>query len=190
MTVELTSPVLGQAVGSTYTGDLEAWLLSQGYAKQAAYTGPGVANTGATDVDPGDDPRLAENREDPYFPTSEDRHTTIANDADNLTKVKFPAPSYDFDADASQATAEAPSVDSITPNEGDAAGGTEVTIVGSNLSAVTGVTFDAVAGTSLTLVDEYTLTVVTPAGAAGAVDVVVTNPTGSDTVVDGFTYEA
>ena len=43
MTVTLTSEVLGQAVGTDYTGTLEAWLLASGYAKQAAYAGPGVS---------------------------------------------------------------------------------------------------------------------------------------------------
>ena len=64
MVVELTSPVLGKAVGDTYTGTLEPWLLTTGYAKQAVYTGPGVSNTGATDVVPADDPTLPANRGD------------------------------------------------------------------------------------------------------------------------------
>lgn len=36
MTVRLTSPVLGQAVGYAYTGVLESWLLNEGYATSAA----------------------------------------------------------------------------------------------------------------------------------------------------------
>lgn len=36
MTVRLTSAVLGQAVGSSYTGALESWLLNEGYATTAA----------------------------------------------------------------------------------------------------------------------------------------------------------
>lgn len=35
MAVTLTSPVLGQAVGFVYTGSLEAWLLQEGYARNA-----------------------------------------------------------------------------------------------------------------------------------------------------------
>jgi hypothetical protein len=97
--VELTSPVLGQEPGYSYTGSLEDWLLSEGYAKRVGYTGPGVANTGATSAAlPAEDPTLAENREAPYFPTTPDENTTIANDAENLTKDKFPAPGGDFDA--------------------------------------------------------------------------------------------
>lgn len=92
MTVTLTSPVLGKNVGDPYTGKMEAWLLSEGYAERAGYTGPGVANTGAmTSVLPADDPQLAENREEPYWPAS-DNVGTMANDATNLNKTKFPAP--------------------------------------------------------------------------------------------------
>jgi hypothetical protein len=36
VTVTLTSPVLGQAVGYAYTGPLESWLLSEGYARADA----------------------------------------------------------------------------------------------------------------------------------------------------------
>ena len=36
MTVVLTSPVLGQAVGFAYTGVLESWLLNEGYARNHA----------------------------------------------------------------------------------------------------------------------------------------------------------
>lgn len=36
MTVTLTTPVLGQAVGSQYTGPLESWLLNEGYARNHA----------------------------------------------------------------------------------------------------------------------------------------------------------
>lgn len=36
MAVRLTSPVLGQAVGFQYTGNLESWLKNEGYAVDAA----------------------------------------------------------------------------------------------------------------------------------------------------------
>lgn len=36
MTVFLTSPVLGQAAGTAYTGALESWLLHEGYARADA----------------------------------------------------------------------------------------------------------------------------------------------------------
>jgi len=36
VTVRLTQPVLGLAVGASYTGNLESWLLNEGYATTAA----------------------------------------------------------------------------------------------------------------------------------------------------------
>lgn len=188
MAVELTSPVLGKDVGDTYTGTLEGWLLAEGYAKQDGYTGPGVANTGATAVDPGDDPTRAANREAPYFPATEDRNVTVANDGTNLTKLKFPAPGFDVDADG--VDTEAPSDVVLEPTEGVA--GDTVTITGNNLEGVTSVTFDGVAGTDLDLgaVEDGVLTVVVPAGTAGPADVVLVDASGNTTLTGGFTYTA
>lgn len=47
MTVRLTTPVLGLAVGASYTGSLESWLLNEGYATTAA----AVPNAWAKDSD-------------------------------------------------------------------------------------------------------------------------------------------
>lgn len=52
MTVKITSPVEGLMPGDDYTGSREAWLLASGYASQAGYTGPGVANSGPSDIGP------------------------------------------------------------------------------------------------------------------------------------------
>jgi hypothetical protein len=50
------------------------------------------------------------------------------------------------------------------------------------------VTFDGNAGTALTVVSDTEITVTTPAGDPGLVDVVVTTSGGSDTLADGFEY--
>lgn len=190
MVVELTQQVLGQEPGTNYTGNLEAWLLAQGYAKQAAYVGPGVANTGAADTTVANDPRLAAHREQPYWPLTEDQNVTVANDANNLTDEKFPNTRYDFDVAGTDT--EAPVVFNLVPDEGPTAGGTVVKIYGDNLEGVTGVTFAAVAGTALdaTTANDGYITVTTPAGTAGAKNVVVTDPAGADTEVGAFTYVA
>lgn len=190
MVVTITSEIFGKQPGETYDGPQEDWLLAQGYARQDDYEGPGVSNTGATDVDPGDDPTLASNREAPYFPSTPDRNATIANDENNLTELKFPAP-VNFDVDDDGVDTEAVSVSSLEPAAGSVGGGTVVRIYADNVAGTTGVTFDAVAGTDLEVnVEAGYLDVTTPAHAAGAVDVVVTDDVGSDTVTDGFTYEA
>lgn len=100
MTVTLTSPVFGKGVGDTYTGSQEAWLLSQGYAKRAGYTGPGVSNTGpAAGFTASADPTLGENREAPYFPLTADKDATIANDATHLNAKSHKVPGQDVDHD-------------------------------------------------------------------------------------------
>lgn len=83
---------------------------------------------------------------------------------------------------------EAATVTGISPAEGDVAGGTEVTITGTNLDGVTAVKFDGNEGTDLKVVSSTKLTVKTPAGSAGAVDVVVEDDANTITVEGGFTY--
>jgi hypothetical protein len=82
----------------------------------------------------------------------------------------------------------AATVTSLSPVTGLAAGGTAVTIKGTNLSAATGVTFGGVAATAVTVVDDKTVTCTTPAHAAGAVDVVVTDDSGTVTDAAAYTY--
>lgn len=187
MAVTLTSPVLGQDVGFVYTGVHEAWLLANGYAEQDAYTGPGVANSGAAGVDLDEDPREPANREAPYFPGTEDRNTTIANDGTNLTKDKFPAPGYDFDN--AGVDTEAPSDLSLDPTELPLAGG-PVLATGNNLEGVTSVTVGATAATDLDVsaAGDGVVTFTAPAKAAGAHDVVFVDASGNGTVVGGLTY--
>lgn len=319
MTVRITSPVLGKAVGETYTGDLEGWLLNEGYATSAAtlpdawtadsdgilggevpevtvtptaavLTGPndaaatvgtngnvifgtkggirttvallaadtaaqaatkidtalaGVADAaivsgnlqvtstatgptayvavvggtsavltalgvtaaqvaygstgqpvGAADnptaVLPVEDPTDPANREAPYYPSTEDLNATIANDATNLTKEKFPAP-VNFDFDEGGVEEEAPANLKVSPAEGPAAGGTIVGLTGDNLTETTTVTVGgaAVSEVYVTAGDKVIrIDFAVPAHAAGAVDVVVTNSIGSATLTGGFTYTA
>ncbi|MFE9993535.1 phage tail tube protein [Streptomyces avermitilis] len=81
-----------------------------------------------------------------------------------------------------------PTITTVTPSTGPAAGGTTVTIVGTNLDSVTAVNFGSTAGTGLVVESDTELTVITPAGATGAKDVVVTSAGGTATKTGGFTY--
>jgi hypothetical protein len=78
----------------------------------------------------------------------------------------------------------------ISPNQGPASGGTVVTITGTGLAGATGVTFGGQAGTSLAVNPAGTsLTVRTPRGPLGPVDVVVLLPGGATTTVrEGYRY--
>lgn len=82
-----------------------------------------------------------------------------------------------------------PVVSSVSPATGATAGGTAVTITGSGFEAGATVTIGGVPATSVNVASATSITAVTAAHAAGAVDVVVTNPgpvTG--TLATGFSY--
>lgn len=81
-------------------------------------------------------------------------------------------------------------VSAISPSTGSASGGVGFTLTGTNLAGATGITFGGMAATSVNVVNETTITAVTPANAAGAVDVVVTTPAGDATLPNGYTYLA
>lgn len=85
-------------------------------------------------------------------------------------------------------TAPAPTVSTVSPATGGAAGGTSVTITGTNFWNITGVTFGGTAATNVRRTSTTTLTCTAPAHAAGAVNVVVTNSGGSGTKTNGYTY--
>lgn len=84
---------------------------------------------------------------------------------------------------------DAPAISSVSPSSGTTAGGESVTITGTNLDGTTGVTFGGTAAI-LTAIDATSVTVATPDHAAGAVDVVVTTPGGSSTLIDAFEFIA
>ncbi|MBV4533714.1 autotransporter domain-containing protein [Pseudomonas sp. SWRI107] len=82
----------------------------------------------------------------------------------------------------------APTLSSINPNSGSTAGGTSVTLTGTNLSGATAVTFDGVAATGLVVNSSTSVTVTTPAHAAGAVAVSITTPGGNTSLAAAYTY--
>jgi hypothetical protein len=81
-------------------------------------------------------------------------------------------------------------VTSALPPTGPTAGGTQVALNGQNFVAGCAVSFGGTAATAVTLTNPTTLTVTTPAHAAGNVNVVVTCAADSYTLANGFTYTA
>lgn len=159
MSVVLTSEVGGLAVGATYTGPLEPFYLAEGYAR--AVSSP-VDHTMQRGVAVIDDPTLNINRE---------------------------APGQPFKLSGSLAAPEVATVTRVSgAADGAVGGGTVVEIAGDNLRDVTAVTFGGTAGTALSIVSDQAIRVTTPAHAAGAVNVVVTDPDGSATKTNGYTY--
>ncbi|NLS01651.1 IPTL-CTERM sorting domain-containing protein, partial [Rhizobium sp. P38BS-XIX] len=84
---------------------------------------------------------------------------------------------------------QAPVITSISPTSGPSAGGTVVTITGSNFSGASAVTFGGSAATGVTVVSGTTITATAPAG-TGTVDVRVTTVGGTSaaSAADQFTY--
>ena len=86
--------------------------------------------------------------------------------------------------------AAATSVTEVSPSSGTTAGGTPITITGTGFSG-SSVTVGGAACTSVVVVSASSITCTTPAGSAGAQDVVVTNSdTGTATKTGGFTFLA
>jgi phosphatidylinositol-3-phosphatase len=89
----------------------------------------------------------------------------------------------------SYAGTAAPTVSGVSPTSGPTAGGTSVTISGTGFAAGATVTVGGTNATGVIVNNSTTITATTPAHAAGAVDVVVTNSNGqSGTKTSAFTY--
>src|SRR5271170_6024819 len=74
-------------------------------------------------------------------------------------------------SDPPQPSTPAPTLSSISPQSGSTAGGTSVSLSGSNFLAGATVSFDASAATSVSVVKATTITAVTPPHAAGEANV-------------------
>ena len=81
-----------------------------------------------------------------------------------------------------------PTVSSVSPNSGSTAGGTAVTITGTNFAAGATVTFGGTAATNVVVVNGTSITATTPARSAGAATVTVTVSGQSGSLPSGFTY--
>src|SRR5205085_416103 len=86
----------------------------------------------------------------------------------------------------------APTVTGLSPTSGTVAGGTTVTITGTNFTGATSVLFGSTAVSWFALTSDTSITVYAPAHAAGAVDVTVKTAAGTSTTsaADQFTYQA
>ena len=80
-----------------------------------------------------------------------------------------------------------PTLTLVAPNSGPAAGGTTVSLSGANFTAGSVVTFGGVPG-MITAQSATSITVTTPARAAGTVAVSVTTEFGTATFNNSFTY--
>jgi IPT/TIG domain len=107
------------------------------------------------------------------------------------TSATTPGDRFTYVAAAKQTAVAAPTVTGISPNSGPTAGGTTVTISGSDFTGATAVDFGTLAATDIVVVNATTITAVSPAG-AGVADVTVITSAGASafTPADRFTYVA
>lgn len=179
------------------TGTVLANLgLTAGQRAAGGDGGVGTSNTGPAKGTPAQDLTKAANREpSPQLsavgdtglpdPGPLDPAMTFTTTDDDPNDKLDP----DFDFDPAGVNNEAPTVDSISPVSGIAAGGTAVTIKGQNFDDSTGATVGGVALTSFVVVDDETITGVTGAhSAASGLSVAVTNPVGTGTKASAFAY--
>ncbi len=91
----------------------------------------------------------------------------------------------------SQRQAQLPSVAKLSPKTGKAAGGTKVAITGKYFAAPASVSFGAAPATGVTVNSPTSITVTSPAGLVGTVDIRVTTLYGTSSVVkaDRFKYK-
>src|SRR5665213_95638 len=96
--------------------------------------------------------------------------------------VATPSPAY---------AVSLPTVSNVSPNRGPDAGGTTVTVTGTNLTGTTAVYFGAVQGTSIVVGSATSLTVTSPAQTSSTVDITVVAPGGTSltSAADVYTYE-
>lgn len=128
----------------------------------------------------GDDAALATAHESASVAITATRTATLGSPDDNWAYTAV-------------VNAALPEIASIAPASGPAAGGQTVTITGEHLTGTTGVTFGGTAGTSVTVLNDTTVTVTTPARAAGTVDVRVIAPPGTSVdagAADDYTFVA
>ena len=86
----------------------------------------------------------------------------------------------------------APAVTNVNPNSGTTAGGTSVTITGTNFTGATAVSFGGTAAAGFTATTATSISATAPAHAAGTVDVTVTTTGGTSAVSasDQYTFTA
>jgi formylglycine-generating enzyme required for sulfatase activity len=81
-----------------------------------------------------------------------------------------------------------PTISAVSPASGSTAGGTAITITGTNLTGTSSVTIGGTAATSVSVVNATTVTAVTPVGTAGTKTVSLTTPGGTANLANGYTY--
>ncbi len=149
--------------------------------RQVMITGLGF--TGATAVDFGSTPASS------FTVVSDTQIKAVSPAGTGVVDVTVTTPSGTSAKSSADQFTYAGVVSAVTPSQGPATGGTQVTIWGANFTGVTAVNFGTTAATSFTLVSDTEVTATSPGG-TGVVDVTVTTPGGisATSSSDHFSY--
>jgi len=109
---------------------------------------------------------------------------------ETLGSIAVPGSIYGLGLATVDGEVAAPTVASVSPNEGPTAGGTILTIEGSGFGPGTSATIGGAPCTEVSVISETAFTCVAPAGTVGAADLIVTTLGGSVTSTGAFTYTA
>ena len=117
-------------------------------------------------------------------------HVAFDSSADNLVAVDLNGAKDVF----VRSIVDEPTLGSVAPANGPAAGGTPVTLTGTGFQAgspgANRIWFDGTPATNVAVVDDTTLTCDTPSGpAATAVEVRLINNNGESVLAGGYTYD-
>jgi hypothetical protein len=132
----------------------------------------------------------------PFFIVNSDTSITVLPPVESPGTVNVSVTTYSGTSSTSSAdqyTYEGPpSVTGLSASTGTTAGGSPITITGTNFTDATGVYFGNVAATNYTVNSDTSITVVVPPQAAGTFDVTVANDSGisASNSADRFTYNA
>jgi hypothetical protein len=105
-----------------------------------------------------------------------------------MANLSATGPIWSFTTGGTAPTSGA-TVASVSPSTGNAAGGSPVTITGTNFAAGATVSFGVATASKIVVVNSTTITAVTPPHVAGSANVVVTNSAGNQgSLSNGFLY--
>ncbi|WP_169835025.1 IPT/TIG domain-containing protein [Pandoraea oxalativorans] len=165
-TISGISPASGAAPGGT-----SVTITGSGFTAGASVTFDGTSATGLT------------------FNSPTSITVTTPAHAAGLVDVVVTTAGGSVTLPTSFTYASAPTVTSVAPQSGPTAGGTSVTITGTNLSGATQVTFGGTNAATYTVNSGTSITATSPSG-AGTVDIRVQTPGGTSAIsgADRFTY--